>query len=89
MKRTHKKLNRQAPHARSGANCGNLPAAEVQRVREMIAGRHSKSAVELAKTLHESCATRESEVLLLDAYQCRIGDLLERPKSDTEENADV
>ena len=77
MSQTKKKLNRQAPKVTSGVSCGNLPAVEAQRVRELIAGRHSKSALDVAKALHKSCGTAESEALLLDAYQCRIEDLLE------------
>ena len=76
MSGSNKKLSYQAPEAGSAVRSGALPAAEVQRVRGLIAGRHSKSAVELAKALHKTCGTAESEGLLLDAYQCRVGDLL-------------
>jgi hypothetical protein len=53
-----------------------LPDMEARRVRDLITGGHSKAAVELAKDLHKRSGTAESESLLLDAYQCRIGDLL-------------
>jgi hypothetical protein len=49
---------------------------EIERVRELIAGRHSKSALQLAKDLYKRCATAESEALLTDAYKARIDDLL-------------
>src|SRR5271167_2983792 len=77
MSQTNKKLNRQSPKVGSGVNFENLPPAETPRVRQLIAGRHSKSAVDLAKALHKSCGTAESEVLLLYAYQCRMEGLLE------------
>jgi len=49
---------------------------EIERVRELIAGRHSKSALQLAKDLYKRCATAESEALLTDAYKARVDDLL-------------
>ena len=49
---------------------------EMERVREQIAGRHSKPALQLAKDLYKRCATAESEALLIDAYKARIDDLL-------------
>lgn len=49
---------------------------ETERVRELISGRHSKSALQLAKDLYKRCATAESEALLTDAYNARIDDLL-------------
>jgi hypothetical protein len=42
----------------------------------LIAGRHSKSALQLAKDLYKRCATTESEALLTDAYKARVDDLL-------------
>jgi len=42
----------------------------------LIAGRHSKAAVELAKSLYKQAASTETEALLIDAYRCRIEDLL-------------
>jgi len=57
----------------SGA--GLLPE-EIERVRELIAGRHSKSALQLAKDIYKRCAAAESEALLTDAYKARIDDLL-------------
>ena len=46
---------------------GALPAAEALHARELIAGRHSKAAVEVAKELHKRYATPESESLLIEA----------------------
>jgi hypothetical protein len=51
-------------------------AEEIERVRELIAGRHSKSALQLTKDIYKRCATAESEALLIDAYEARIGGLL-------------
>jgi hypothetical protein len=48
----------------------------MERVRELIAGRHSKSALQLAKDLYKRSSTAESEALLTDAYKARIDDLL-------------
>ena len=45
-------------------------------MRELIAGNHSKTALQLAKDLHKRCATEEAETLLVEAYQARIDDLL-------------
>ena len=58
------------------ANGGNPANTEFPRIRELIASRHSKAAVELAKDLHKRAGTPESEALLLDAYQCRIEDMM-------------
>jgi tetratricopeptide (TPR) repeat protein len=55
---------------------GGLRAEEAERVRELIAAQHSKSALQMAKDLHKRCATAESEALLVDVYQARIADLL-------------
>jgi hypothetical protein len=55
---------------------GALRAEEAERVRELIATQHSKSALQMAKDLHKRCATAESEALLVDVYQARIADLL-------------
>ena len=63
-----------APVAAGGA--GVLRAEEAERVRELIATQHSKSALQMAKDLHKRCATAESEALLVDVYQARIADLL-------------
>ncbi|MGA2170788.1 MAG: hypothetical protein ABSG62_21590 [Terracidiphilus sp.] len=49
---------------------------EIERVRELIADRHSKSALQHAKALYKHCSTAESEALLVDAYKARIDDLL-------------
>ncbi|HYL11583.1 MAG TPA: hypothetical protein VEV41_01010 [Terriglobales bacterium] len=58
-----------------GSFSDTLPAAEA-RVRELIAGRHSKAALEAAKDLHKRYATAGSEGVLLEAYEARIRDLL-------------
>jgi hypothetical protein len=58
------------------ANGGNPANTDFPRIRELIAGRHSKAAVQLAKDLHKRAGTPESEALLLDAYQCRIEDMM-------------
>ena len=58
------------------ASGGNPANTEFPRIRELIAGRHSKAAVQLAKDLHKRASTPESEALLLDAYQCRIEDMM-------------
>src|ERR1700722_16619461 len=59
------------------AASGQSPAGtEIQRTRELIAGRHSKAALGLAKDLHKRAGTAKTETLLLDAYQCRIEDML-------------
>jgi hypothetical protein len=60
---------------------GALPAAEALHTRELIAGRHSKAAVEVAKELHKRYATPESESLLIEAYKSRIRDLLKQGMS--------
>src|SRR5260370_11633890 len=60
---------------------GTLPAAEALHARELLAGRHSKAAVEVAKELHKRYATPESESLLVEAYESRIRDLLKHGMS--------
>jgi hypothetical protein len=42
----------------------------------LIAGSHSKAALQLAKDLHKRSACAESEALLTDAYKARIEDLV-------------
>lgn len=64
-----------APGASTGTGNGHPPDA-AGRVRELIAGRHSKAALQLAKELHKREASAESEALLIEAYQARIEDLL-------------
>ena len=54
----------------------HLLPEEIERVQELIADRHSKSALQLAKDLYKHCSTAESEALLIDAYKARIDDLL-------------
>src|SRR5208283_5592007 len=57
------------------------PATEAVRIRELIAGQHSKTAVEVAKELYKRHATAESEGLLIAAYEARIRDLLKQGMS--------
>jgi len=74
----------QKQNKRNGSASGSAPNTggarllpeEIEQVREQIAGRHSKAALQLAKDLHKRCATAESEALLTDAYKARIDDLL-------------
>src|ERR1019366_7255855 len=75
MSRKHKQGNIPAKSV-PGASGGEPPAANVLRIHELIASRHSKAAVELAKELHKHAGTADTEALLLDAYHCRIEDLL-------------
>ncbi len=49
---------------------------ESERVRELIEGRHSKAALQLAKDLFKRYGSAESEALLVHAYKARIDDLL-------------
>ena len=53
----------------------------LDRVRELLAGNHSKAAVEIAKDLHKRHMTANSERLLVEAYQARIRDLLKQGMS--------
>ncbi|HEY1895042.1 MAG TPA: hypothetical protein VGG62_02170 [Terracidiphilus sp.] len=65
-----------AASASPGAGKGYASPEVVERLRELIAGRHSKAALQLAKDLHKREATAESETLLVDAYRARIEDLV-------------
>jgi hypothetical protein len=76
MSRKQNKKNGSASNAVPGAGGAHLFPEEIERVRELIAGRHSKSALQLAKDLYKRSATAESEALLTDAYKARIDDLL-------------
>src|SRR5260370_6741444 len=60
---------------------GALPAVEALHARELIAGQHSKAAVEVAKELHKRYATPESDSLLIEAYESRIRNLLKQGMS--------
>lgn len=66
-----------ATNASAGAGNGHLPAGDAERVRELIANRHSKAALQLAKDVHKRDATADSESLLIDAYRARIEDLIQ------------
>jgi tetratricopeptide (TPR) repeat protein len=74
-----RKQHKQSVEAASGApsrkNERLLPE-EAAQVRELIASKHSKTALQLAKDLHKRCAAAESETLLIEAYTARIDDLL-------------
>jgi len=76
MSRKEDKKNRPAPGASSNVRGAGLLQEEIERVRELIAGKHSKTALQLAKDLYKRSATLESEALLTDAYKARIDDLL-------------
>jgi hypothetical protein len=65
-----------ASNASSGGGNGHRSSGEAERVRELIAGRHTKAALQLAKDLHKRDATADLEALLVDAYRARIEDLL-------------
>jgi hypothetical protein len=75
---SQKQNKRNVPVSSTTSNLGvaRLLQKEIERVRELIAGRHSKSALQLAKDLYKRSATTESETLLTDAYKARIDDLL-------------
>ncbi len=45
-------------------------------MRQLIAGQHSKAALELAKDLYKRSVSPDSEELLVEAYEARIDDLL-------------
>jgi hypothetical protein len=51
------------------------------QVRKLLAGNHSKAAVEISKDLHKRHTTANSERLLVEAYQARIRDLLKQGMS--------
>jgi hypothetical protein len=76
MSRKQDKKNRATSNAVPNVGGAYLLPVEIARVRELIAGRHSKSALQLAKDLYKRSATAESEALLTDAYKARIDDLL-------------
>ena len=75
MLRKHQKGNHSAGTVRRMSG-GNPPETDVVRIRQLIASRHSKAALGFAKHLHKSTGTTETETLLLDAYQCRIEEML-------------
>jgi hypothetical protein len=76
MSRKQNKQNVQATSAAPGTSDGRLLPVEAARVRELIAGQHSKAALQLAKDLYKRWAAAESETLLVEAYTARIDDLL-------------
>jgi tetratricopeptide (TPR) repeat protein len=76
MSQKQNKKNGPASNAVPNVGGAHLLQEEIERVRELIAGRHSKSALQLAKDLFKRSSTAESEALLIDAYKVRIDDLL-------------
>src|SRR5580692_2330035 len=72
-----KSMQRSSPAPGASLGNGHGIAEAVERVRELIAGRHSKAALQLAKDLHKRESTAESETLLIEAYRARITDLIE------------
>jgi hypothetical protein len=76
MSRKQNKQNVQALGSAPGTGDGRLLPVEAARVRELIAGQHSKAALQLAKDLYKRWAAAESETLLVEAYTARIDDLL-------------
>jgi hypothetical protein len=53
-----------------------LPAAETERVRQLVEHGNAKFAVETAKQLHKQYASPDSESLLMEAYVARIRGLI-------------
>ena len=76
MVRKQNKRNTPTPASAPREGGAGLLPVEAERVRELITGRHSKSALQLARDIYKRCATAESEALLLEAYKARIEDLL-------------
>ncbi len=76
MSKKQNNRSTQIPGAASDGSEDRLLSEETARVRELIAGRHSKAALQLAKDLCKRRRTVESEALLVDAYKARIEDLL-------------
>ena len=74
MSEMHKR-SAQASNASGSAASICLSSEDAARVRELIAGRHSKAALQVAKDLHKRVATTDSEALLVGAYRARIEDL--------------
>src|SRR3954471_14682873 len=66
------------PHPASSPSRPLLPAAETERVRQLVAHGNAKFAVETAKQLHKQYASPESEALLVEAYVGRIRGLIEQ-----------
>jgi len=74
----------QKQNKKNGSASGSTPTVggtrllpeEIEQVRELIAGRHSKAALQLAKDLYKRCATAEAEGLLIEGYKARIDDLV-------------
>jgi len=71
-------LSSSAASAPVGAARPELPLAEAERVRQLLAHGTVKQALETAKELHKKFGTAESEQLLVDAYLARIHTLREQ-----------
>jgi len=76
MSRKPEKKNRPASAAAPIVSGSHWLQEEIERVREQLAARHSKPALQLAKDLYKRSSSPESEALLIDAYKARINDLL-------------
>jgi hypothetical protein len=76
MSQKQNKRNAQTSKEAPVTGGGRLLPEESERVRELIEGRHSKAALQLAKDLFKRCGSAESEALLVHAYKARIDDLL-------------
>ncbi len=84
MARKNGSNGRFASSARTGSAVGSATASfetGERQARELIAGNHSKAAVDIAKDLHKQYATAESELLLVEAYEARIRSLLKQGMS--------
>ena len=77
MAQKHTQQSASGPGASQCAGNGRPSPEAAERVRELLAGRHSKAALALAKDLHKREATAESQALLIDSYRARIEDLIE------------
>ena len=76
MSSKQNKMNSKTPRADLGTGGESLLPEEANRVQELIAERHSKAALQLAKDLFKRCGSAESEALLVQAYKARVEDLL-------------
>ena len=54
---------------------------EARSVRQLLASKHSKAALEMAKEVHKRFATAQSESVLIEAYEGRIRALLQQGMS--------
>jgi hypothetical protein len=54
---------------------------DARSVRQLLASKHSKAALEMAKQVHKRFATAQSESVLIEAYEGRIRALLQQGMS--------